>query len=227
MSTIVKRVTGTLLMAFAMWSSANATVITMNAVGTISDGRDYAGLFKSGVDLAGKSYSMKMTVDTSPLTADNLGPGINSVSAYDRTVNVFGETSVEGQSYSWKIVYGEASAYLWNYFALGYPLDQAGLFGQGVNSLNGNFMYAGNDITSRIQPFLNGLDFAQSRDFSVVPDAVAYSGFLNNQADGTQTFFFGTPSTLTWSASAVPEADALAMMLAGLCLLGLVARKRG
>ena len=214
-------------MAFAMWSSANATVITMNAVGTISDGRDDAGLFKSGVDLAGKSYSMRMTVDTSLLTADDLGPGINSVSGQDRPISIFGETSVNGQSYSWKMAYGEANAYLWNYFALGYPEDRAGLFGQGVNSLNGNFMYAGNDITSRIQPFLNGLDFAQSRDFSSVPDAVAYSGFLNNRADGTQTFFFGTPSTLTWSVSAVPEADMLAMMLAGLGLIGLVARKRG
>lgn len=227
MSTLVKRVTGTLLMAFAMWSSANATVITMNAVGTISDGRDDAGLFKSDVDLAGKSYSMRMTVDTSPLAADDLGPGINSVSGVNQAVNVFGETTVGGQSYSWKMAYGAASAYLVNYFALGYPQDQAGLFGQGVNTLNGNFMYAGNDIISRVQPFLNGLDFAQSRDFSSVPDAVAYSGFLNNQADGTQTFFFGTPSTLTWSVSAVPEAEVLAMMLAGLGLIGLVARKRG
>lgn len=218
-------------MAFALWSSANAAVITMNAAGTISDGRDYAGLFKSGVDLAGKSYSMTMTVDTSPLAVDDVGPGVNSVRGVNQTVNVFGETSVGGQSYSWRIAYGDARAYLWNYFSLGYPLDEAGLFGQGVNTLDGNFMYAGNDITSLNQPFLNGVDFAQWRDLSAVPGAIAYSGFLNGQADGAQTFFFGTPSTLTWSASAstsaVPEPDALAMMLAGLCLVGLVARKRG
>lgn len=201
----------------------------MHSAGTISEGWDYAGMFHWGEDLAGHSFEQSITVDTAMLDDNHLGPGFNMAGGVSQPGSVvYGKTSVGGENYTWRLDGQEAHVYLVNYLHMGYPNspDQAGILAQGTNALNGQFVGALINTQSETNSFINDTNFAQNLNLTGLPGVSTYVMFMDNQLDGTQTFFGGHATSTTWEVSAVPEPDSVAMLLAGAGVIALAARRR-
>jgi hypothetical protein len=225
MTQFFKTIAASFLLSVAA-ASAHATVVTMTSSGTVFDGTDYINTFHAGQNLAGLHYSQSITIDTALLQAMELGERINEVFANNHAISVLGNTTVAGVSYDWKISNGSAYVYLWNLFPNGYPLDQAGLNGQGINELDGQAMFGIIDMLSRTTPFLSSFDFAETRHFSDLTGINSYASFMTTGANGWQTFFDGTPDTLSWNVAQVPEPATLPSIALGLVLICMALRRR-
>ena len=217
-----------MLFAFPVFSVAHAAIVTVHSTGIIRDGWDYPGMFTFGENLSGLPFDQSITIDTATLDQVTW-PGVNQAGGVSQPNSVvYGQTSVGGEIYRWRLDGQEAHVELSSAQLSGNPNGgaQATMVSQGTNALNGHFTGVLNNTFSQSSGFLNSLEFAQNRDFSGLPGVRTFVMFMNNQPDGNQTYFDGFADTTTWEVSAVPEPDSAAMLLAGASLMALWARRR-
>lgn len=197
------------------FTASFAAVVKFTAAGTITESWDDANIF--GAELHhGAAYRHSISMDTDLLSKKDFGWGVNMAGGYAQPATVTTTIELGGKSFTWNWSAGEAYAYLWNYFPSS-DLAQAGLSAQIVHD-DGSFIASIIDMRSQVSAFLNNLDFGETRAFNDLSGIHAYSSFTFSSAQG-QSWFLGTPGTLVWEASKVPEPGSWSLLLTGALIL--------
>lgn len=211
---------------------AQGAVVEFTVGGIVADGRDGLGLFGApGAALAGKSYTMRFTVDTASF-GEYRSSSIHGANSLPGTPFDFdGVLVIDGRSHAWQLQ-GDA----WASVLLGAGGDAlvegAGATGDdAVSASIGVFPQASD------RPQMNGLAFEQRIEYLGFTDPGGYSASFRLERSGPRvpdddgavmetTRFLGTGSHALWQASPVPEPGQYTMLLAGAAVLALGARRR-
>lgn len=200
--------------------SVHATVWTVTTTGHLDEGTFRGN--GSFIDLTNQAYTLSVTTDTAYFSNSYTDSASVSRSGDYSPFNV--SFTVAGSTYNFAVSAGNAQSHLHTLAAVG-GYDQAFLLGSG---------YTGDGYVSAYNYMVNysaglTLDFAQNyavtTPFNGYGVAYVY-GFISSS--GLQFYGHDTNAdTVTInSASAVPETETYAMLLAGLGLMGAVARRR-
>jgi len=202
-----------------------ANTWTVSATGTISAGYDESGVFGvAGQDLTGLTFKQSITVSVDPALWTNQGE--YSVSGwgpdFKQTTTVNGVTN----SYEGYWTYGE------QYISNGVSSGRHGYFDWASSYVSGTVQddmsqYALTgflSVRSAITPFVATSDFSQT--LTVIPDStyIASAQFILFGVGRDTRFNAYSIDSIT--INAVPEPETYALLLAGLGLVGVVARRR-
>jgi hypothetical protein len=229
---IIKAVFAVLTSAIFSISNANAGTWTYTASGTINQGYDYFGIFGAVGDLTGTSFSQSITVDPNMLPVGysdaNTITGNGSIlgGSATSTVTVNGVTKI----FALDLLQPSYTDFaLRNWLTAGYVNagDISSLSIQG-NTSSGNYLMSQNQTQSLLNPFMSSVSFNQDWSYNIPTTGTSAISIFNYGIAnlGQFTAFTGTTSLISFTVSAVPEADTYAMMLAGFGLIGFMARRK-
>ena len=222
--------TATILLGVGLSPLANAAPWTFYSSGTIDSGYDTTGEFGSiSTDLSGQTYSQLFTLDPSLYSYQDSNPAYlngsgSLIATATNTVTVNGISKTytwDFSQYSWgqafvsSASYGVSQAYQYQY---GYLANDS----RWLQSQSYLFSYA-NDFN-----LLPSYDQVWSRNVQSGDVGNDYFRLANNLYQASNTHFNGTPTFMSINApiAADPEPETYAMLLAGLGLVGLMARRR-
>lgn len=230
-SRVIKRLISVLfaaaLASFAV-AQAHADVYTLRATGTFYQGTDSQGFFGGG-DLTGRSVDFTQLFDTT--TSGVLEDAAHSASNLIGPTS-FGSLSVGGVALT---VLPDTNLghtlRLANAVTLGGPGAPESISGVTNASYANGVTFTGNvNFESFVNAFLPSRDFSQTLTLHPGAGDSAFGGVQWNKNVGgvnVGTYGYFNIDTLTLNAvNAVPEPETYAMLLAGLGLLGLTARRR-
>lgn len=208
---------------------AQAEVVTTQLSGTIASGYDGLGIFGTpGSSLAGLNYSQ--TFSTNLAQGYNivvLGPTSNLYYENPADASFNGATQVGGHNYQWTLngARGEFSLYNYATNGLGGP-DQVylGALGNDGRTPDGFQLVTESRVYSFSQPFLSQLDPSQRLTINPAGLEVQTSFYL--QRGGEVTYFQSTSVGSAAALNPVPEPETWAMLVAGIGMLGFMARRR-
>ena len=218
----------------ALPAMAQATVIEFSVSGIIAKGVDELHLFSSyDESIVGKPYTMKFLLDTATLAETNSGTIHGASNANNGGALYFsGEITMGSRSYRWSpALDGYASMYL-------KPTNSAlmhsyGGYGDGRHEVWSMIeVYAGGST-----PYFDSLEFEQRIEFKDFVDPGGYSSQFNltytaprypddHGAYVATTNFVGTGTYALWRVREVPEPAQVGMLLAGVALLAVMARRQ-
>jgi hypothetical protein len=212
------------------YGNAQATVWTFTTQGTIDFGVDNNYFFGTSTSLAGLSYTDVITIDPTLYSfqfsdsTTHYGRDIQSGTATDMlTVNGVTKT------FTWDLtVLDTGLSYLSNNVTQGVPgIDEAQQFQQGKN-IHGRYLNNNSFVSSSVNALNLGLNYDQNWSYNVQTGDFAQTVIYSINPNNIEDFFMsGTPTFASInSVPAVPEPENYAMLMAGLSLMGVVARRR-
>jgi hypothetical protein len=238
------------LIAAAVPCWAQATLITFATTGTIGTGLDELGLFvPAGGVLDGQKFSMSISIDTSrlmvnPPTWPPSQDMNDMITDPARAAIVTGEVTVTGHSYAWTIDHATAHVTMAQRGMRGETApDIVSAGGFGNNARDGVSVSALSEMHATSKgggsDLLRTTQFDQNTTFNTFEPLVLSSslfhaallpGQAGNNGDGAMLTYFqsaGVLESAVWrSVSPVPEPGEAAMLVLGIGVLGLVARRR-
>ena len=210
--------------------NTQASVWTFTTKGTIDFGIDNNYFFDTSTGLAGLSYTDVITIDPTLYSFQfsdstrHYGSDVQFGTATDMlTIN--GVTKI----FTWDLnVLDTGLSYLSNNVTQGVPgIDEAQQFQQGKNT-SGRYLNDNSFVSSSVNVLNLGLNYDQKWSYNVQSGDFAQTVIYSINPNNTEDFFMsGTPTFASInSVPAVPEPENYAMLMAGLGLMGVVARSR-
>jgi hypothetical protein len=206
---------------------AHAEVVTVVTSGKIESGRDYLGIFGvAGRDLMGLSYTQTISADLAQgYTAGGNSHYLNLNNT--TTATLTGSTVVGGTTYSWTVNNAHGAFQLAKFQFDGFPnnADQIYLGVNNFSQASGGLKYdIENSVYSNTGSFVSNLN----RDQHLIPatNGLQNLSLFTVQNNVGSTSFRATSSVDYVALNPVPEPETWAMMVAGLGVLGVLARRR-
>ena len=227
------------LTGFAM-TAQTAQTWTVSTTGRIGSGTDTTGVFGlAGQDLSGLSFTQSVTASVDPAQwsgyiSDSSDPAINTAILLEGTGPAFTNTvTVNGKSVTFNITSPSTNGMqaLFDRVSHGngmVPGDAIGSIQTGTTA-NGDTVYTQQSVSG--SAFVPSLNFGQALAHNVSgPSFFAISAF---SISGSQTASFlaasfngGSVDNIYLNTAPVPEPETYAMLLAGLGMLGYLARRK-
>lgn len=233
MSRFLSSIAITAIASAGLLGTAQAEVVTFTLSGTIDVGFDMLGVFgaRNG-DLAGLQFTQ--TISTN-LSGYSLNSTYHSLAYQNNNATFWGSTRVgNGPAYNWSVsgVVGQytlndyLSANVYAYRDL-LTLSAGGGGLQG-HTPDGKLLNAQNVLYSTSSPFLPSIDPHQTLSFTTNAAQFSEGYFHLSTGPGyyQTTFFDSGNGVATVSLNPVPEPETWAMMVAGLGMLGFLAKRR-
>jgi len=214
---------------------------TVTTTGIIGSGTDTTGVFGlAGQNLSGLSFTQSVTASVDPAqwsgyTVDNFDPARNKAVLLDGTGPAFTDTvTVNGKSVTFSMVSPSTNGMqtLFDRISHGsgmYPGDTIASYQTGTTA-GGDTVFSGQNIQGSVA-FVPSVDFGQklsqhlsAQDFFVTSSfnisGHQVANFVAGNYDG------GSVDYVYLNAAPVPEPETYAMLLAGLGMLGYMARRK-
>lgn len=220
----------TIAVASIVWSGvAHAEVVSIKLTGTISRGYDGLGIFGTpGADLTGQNFAQFISTNLSDGYERNFQPDAATLGYIKQTDAILnGSSQVGTHSFQWTVTDARGIFDMINTLSSRhYFVDYLNIQGDGANAFtaDGYKLTANNFVQSTSQPFLNSLDTSQSAAFN--PQGLSTRSLFILQRDGNTTYFESTPLASSIALNPIPEPETWAMLVAGIGMLGIAARRR-
>lgn len=226
-----------ILLSVGVSPVANAAPWTFFSSGTIYEGYDTTGVFGNiSADLTGQTYSQLITLDPTTYSVQyNDGFTQSGYGSLTGTVTTTITVNSVSQTFTWDLSdpssYG--NAYLHNPLTQSLSgFDEAAQYQAGLLT-DGRTLNSQSGVASYANSLNLGLNYDQVWSYNTQSNDIGGWSFFDLYSDPTQlyqtTYFRGNASFTSINApitAAVPEPETYAMTLAGLGLVGFMARRR-
>ncbi|NYE63739.1 hypothetical protein FHW58_004970 [Duganella sp. 1224] len=205
--------------------AANAAVVTLTFMGTVTSGFDGFNEFNTGSsDLTGQSFVQTLTLDTADLNVVWQTPYSYAAGFDNKPIHASGSATINGHTFSWESDIAVA------HLALSTQVVHGGgdefQMGADVNISPGEHIQSAMYLNSSMVSFVGNADPGKSHSFDGSLSAFAPMGFFSNSSNGQYTYFIGDLSGVRYQVSAVPEPTQFAMFGIGLGMVALLRRRR-
>jgi hypothetical protein len=214
---------------------------TVTTTGIIGAGTDTTGVFGiAGRDLSGLSFSQSVTASADPAQwtgylNDSFDPTINTAVLLEGTGPAFTDTvTVNGKSVTFNITSSSTDGMQALFDRISHGTGMVP--GDAIGSIQTGFTASGDQVTSQQTisgsiAFVPSVNFGQTLSHSVSGSdffAISSFGISGNQVASftAATFNGGSVDYVYLNAAPVPEPETYAMLLAGLGLLGYMAKRK-